>query len=121
MGNEYDLNEVTQLLNVSPSNSWNKGEKIRNSQKQREYTGWIYSTDIIETLDVNTAVKKIEELFMSKVGVICGLKRRYELDISIDVSIVIENEEPPAVYFENEFLQFISQIGARLDIDMYVN
>ena len=34
---------------------------------------------------------------------------------------MIENGEPPAIYFEPEFIKFAAEIGVHIDVDTYVN
>ncbi|MDE6603737.1 MAG: DUF4279 domain-containing protein [Lachnospiraceae bacterium] len=121
LGEYFDVQKITDALEVAPSCTWNKGEFIRDSGKKRTYTAWIYKTEIIETLDINASVKQIGELFYSKVDNLVGLRKQYELDISIDFVIVIKNEEPPAIYFEPDFIRFAAKIGAQFDVDTYIN
>lgn len=121
MGDCFDVQKITDTLGVIPSKTWNMGDPIRNSRKTYTYTAWIYSTEIVESLNINTSIKQIEELFSSKVDKIIALRKQFELDISIDFIIVIENEEPPAIYFEPEFIKFAADIGAKFDIDTYIN
>lgn len=121
MGDNYNIQDVTNKLGIYPSQSWNNGDYIRNSKRKRTYTAWIYNIDAIETLDINVVIKKFERLFLRKAKEISELKREYHLDISIDFVIIIENEEPPAIYFEEQFIKFVAEIGARFDIDTYIN
>ncbi len=44
-----------------------------------------------------------------------------DLDISIDFVTVIENKEPPAIYFDSDFINLASEIEAPVDMDTYVN
>lgn len=32
MGDDYDVKEITNSLNIIPSESWNSGERIRKSE-----------------------------------------------------------------------------------------
>lgn len=121
MGEYFDVQRITDTLGIVPSRTWNKGDPIRDSRKKRTYTAWIYNTENVESLNINTSIKQIEDLFYSKVDEIIALRKQYELDISIDFVIVIENEEPPAIYFKPEFIRFAAEIGARFDVDTYVN
>lgn len=121
MGEGYNIQEVTDFLDITPSKTWNKGDFIRNSGQKRTYTAWIYSTAETETLDVYSQAKKIEKLFLPKIDEISFLKKKYDLDISLDFVIIIENEEVPSIYFEPSFVEFAAKIGARFDLDTYVN
>lgn len=66
-------------------------------------------------------VNQIAEVFYAKADKIAALKKQYDLYISIDFMIAIKNEEPPAIYFESEFVKFAAKIGAEFDIDTYVD
>ena len=50
-----------------------------------------------------------------------SLRNVYDLDISIDFVVIIEKQEPPAMHFDLDFIKFAYEIGARIDIDAYVN
>lgn len=121
MGEDYNVEEITQVLKIKPTNSWSKGECIENTGKRRTYTLWEYSTETEEVLDVNLHAQKIMEMFSPKIKEIELLKQKYKLDICIEFVIVIENESPPAIYFEPPFIEFVAKIGAQMDIDTYVN
>ena len=121
VGECFDVQRVTDTLEVTPSRTWNKGEPIRNSGKNYTCTTWIYATESVESQDINTSIKEIEELFYAKTDMIAALKKQYELYVSIDICIMIENGEPPAIYFEPEFIKFAAEIDATIDVDTYVN
>lgn len=121
MGDYFDVQEVTDVLEVKPSRVWNRGEPIRNSGKEHTETAWIYNTENVEGLDTDILINHIMELFYAKADKIAALKKKYDLYVSIDFMIAIKNEEPLAIYFESEFVKFAAKIGAELDIDTYVN
>lgn len=121
MGDVFDVQIITKELGVSPTTTWNMNDFIRKTEKKRTYTAWIFSTGIEETLDINTQLAKVEKIFFPKERIICDLKKRYNLDICIDIVIVIENQSPPAIYLDSSVVRFVSNIGGRFDIDTYVN
>lgn len=121
MGDDFDVKKITEILKVCPSETWNKGDLIRNTGRKRTYTAWLYNTELMESLNINTSIKEIEKVFFQKVDKIVILQNLYNLDISIDFVIVIENEEIPAIYFEPEFIKFAAEIGAKFDVDTYIN
>ena len=121
MGECFDVHKITEVLEVCPDETWNKGDFIRNTGKKRTYTAWIYNTELLESPDLNMSVKQIMEVFGEKADKIILLKNEFDLEISLDFVIVIEDKEPPAIYFDVDFINFASKIGARIDIDTYVN
>lgn len=121
MGDNYNTEEITKVLGVTPTITWNAGELINNTNKRHSYTAWVFSTGVEETLDINTQLKKIEQTLLPKLDKLHWLKNQYDLDFSLDIVIIIENESPPAIYFENSILNLVSNIEARIDIDTYIN
>lgn len=121
MGENYDVVEITKALGVLPTETWINGTPIRNTGRCRSYTAWIYSTGVLETLNIYTQIEKLEALFIPKTNVLCGLKAKYDLDFSIDIVIVIENEEVPAIYLDTPIIQLAAKLEAKFDFDTYVN
>lgn len=121
VGDEFDVHKITDVLGVKPDYTWNTGDFIRNSGRKRDCSGWIYSTGAEETLDVNTSLHKVEEVFGSKEKQLVELKERYSLSYFIDIIIIIEEKSPPAFTLETPSIKFASRIGASIDVDMYVN
>lgn len=66
IGDEYNLDEISQGLNINPTQCWNIGDYIRNTGRFREYTCWSYSTGYEETLDIGTQINKILGCFGEK-------------------------------------------------------
>ena len=81
----------------------------------------MYSIGEEETLDINTQLKKLEDVFLPKEDILCRLKSKYNLDFSIDIVIYIENQSPPAIYLESPIIEFAANLGARFDMDTYVH
>ena len=49
------------------------------------------------------------------------IKEKMDLDYVFDFVVNIKNHEVPAIYFEQEFIDFCRDIGAVIDVDTYVN
>lgn len=54
MGDRYNIQEISRELGITPTETWNMGDFIRNTGKKYKYSGWEYSIDEEETLDINT-------------------------------------------------------------------
>lgn len=121
MGSNFDPIKITESLGVAPTETWKEGDRIRNSDRKRSYTAWMFSTEVEETLDIGIKMEEIMSLFFPHINTLCELKKQYDLDFCIDIIVVIENNEPPAVYFSNSFIEFLAMIKARIDIDTYIN
>lgn len=121
MGENYHPEEITHILNIEPVQFWCMGDNIRNTGNKRKYTGWIFSTGYDETLDINTQLSKVIKILTPKVKLLLDLKKKYKLDYSFDIISVIEKGDVPATYLESKTIHFISNIGAMVDFDTYIN
>lgn len=120
-GDDFEIDEITKKLNIRPSKFWKLKEDVKGTFKREKCTMWLYSTGKNETLDIYTELKKIQDIFAPKVDVLCKIKEKYKLDYCLDIVIIIENGETPAIYLENSIINFISKIGGIIDMDTYVN
>ena len=121
IGDNFCITQISDVLKISPTQYWSVGDEIRNTGKFRKYTCWIFSTGYEETMDINTQLIIILNSFAHKSDILSSLKKQYELDYSIDIVVIVERGEVPAIYLEPLTLKFAAKIGARFDFDMYIN
>ena len=115
---DFNIDEITHALQVRPTTYWEKGDKV-NEKLNHSYTLWSYSSSAVETLDIKDAQVELEKIFIPKREILYKLKKLYNLQYTIEIIITIVRNELPAIYFENDFLEFITCIGGDIDIDMY--
>lgn len=121
-GEEIQIDYVSTKLNIKPDLFYKKGDPIKNNTLyKRKEDCWSINTGYQESLDINEQLKQIFDLINGKEKELLKVKNLYNLDMKFDVVINIENNELPAVYLEKHFINFISQIGAEIDFDMYIN
>ncbi len=121
IGDTYDTDEISKELCIKPTKTLKKGEPIRTTGKHYDYTAWIYGIEACETLDVNAQLSNLRECFVDKVDKLVKLKKEFDLEISIDVAIVVEKDELPAIYMDSEVVKFVAGLDARIDFDLYIN
>lgn len=121
VGDDFAPNQISEILQVVPSKTWKKGEKIRNTGHAYQFSAWIYETDVSESLSLAYLAKQLQSVFVTKVEQLCDLKKELNLDFCIDFVVVVEDCTPPSMHFDSEFLDFAVRIGAEIDIDTYVN
>ena len=120
MGDEYDVEAVTNKLRIQPTETWKMGDYIRNKDIRYKYTCWLYSTGEAP-LKFKTQLEKIECLFLPKIEELCQLKDQYDLNFSFDIVICATGEEFPSVRLENPFMHLVDKLDARIDFDIYIN
>nr|WP_308545091.1 DUF4279 domain-containing protein [uncultured Lachnoclostridium sp.] len=121
IGDKFNVDEVTDTLKVKPTKVWNKGDAIPSNGRNREYTCWQYSTGYNETYGMISQLVKIYNIFSEKEQVLLELKEKNGLEFKIEIVIIIEKGELPAVYLDVDMITFAHKIGAKYDFDMYIN
>ncbi|HEX9976257.1 MAG TPA: DUF4279 domain-containing protein [Dehalococcoidales bacterium] len=86
----------------------------------RRFNNWEISTGYEESNDINIQLTRIFDLLKNKVSVLNELRDAYNLQFRIDVVVIVENGEKPAMYFDHWFIDFVHEIEAEVDIDLYI-
>lgn len=120
IGDEFDLEVVTKMLNLIPSESYKKGDDIKGRSIKRIESCWSISTKEEESMDVNEQLDQIIEILKDKVEVLLKLRKMYEIEYLVMIIVKIENNEKPAMCFGRKFIKFINEIQAEFHIDMYI-
>lgn len=129
-GDEFPVNDVTQLLSIKPTESYNKGDiiarkindnLISSTVHYRKETAWVLSSGYQESYDVKEQLDQVLEPLKSKTEIINQLKTKYKLECLLSIVIKIENGRTPGLHFDNEQLGFANSIKAEFDIDLYAN
>ncbi len=121
IGDNYNIQEITDILLIKPSRYWKAGNDIRQTGRKYDCTEWIFSTGYEETLDISTQIEKIKSIFLEKSNQLVSLREKYNLKYCIEIVINIENNAVPAIYLDSEIINFAAIIGATFDFDTYIN
>ena len=119
VGDDYDVNHVTQELNIMPTWTNDKDEILRHGRK-RGYMEWAIDTGDEPSLDNEIQLNKILLPIRNKADIMCNLSELYNANWYIRLVVYIENGETPAMSFSEENVNFIASINASISIDAYV-
>jgi hypothetical protein len=121
IGDSINPDVITSELNILPTNTWRKGDPLpRNKLKTRLESVWEYSTGYTVCNDVAILLESIIKKFTPLIGDIKELKEKHSLIIKVFIVIHIENSEVPAQYYDKQVLEFLHNINAELDVDLYI-
>ena len=118
-GDGFDPNSITDTLLITPTRIWFKGDIIRGDLIRKE-TCWELATEYEESLDINDQIDQVKKLIQIQQEEIVKLIRQYNLECKLEVIINIENNEKPAIYLNKETVKFVYDLGAEIDIDLYI-
>ncbi|KKC50155.1 hypothetical protein VE23_24415 [Paenibacillus sp. D9] len=119
-GDDFNPQIITDQLNIQPHTSWRKGDSVEGKPIVRKKSCWSFSTGYQESLDINDQLSEIIERFQGESEKLIELKKAHNLEILVSIVINIEENQKPAMNFNKEAISFIHQIGAEVDIDLYI-
>ncbi|XOV94345.1 MAG: DUF4279 domain-containing protein [Bacteroidota bacterium] len=117
----FDPNELTIELGISPTDSWRTGEQGKYIQQQK-YSCWQLKSTSDELLDMDKLVNEVVSQLSKKIELINNLKQRYKLDTVLVVVMYIDiNEEQSTPYLglNSEVIDFLHQTRTETDLDIY--
>ena len=127
-GQYFQLDELTELVEITPTQSWTKGDKIPLHQglvrkdkenRVRQETVWEFSTGFIKTLDFEDVSSQFEKKFENKLSVLGNYIFENKLEAAVDVVVEIADEEKPSIHFNIQIIEICNKLGAEIDIDLY--
>lgn len=120
VGEVFDLNTITKELEVQPTEQWVKGEKVSNRKVFREDTCWSYALGEEESLDINNQLTRIVDILKLKKNALKELKVRFDIEYLFLITIRIEDDVKPTISIKSPVIELMNDIGAELDVDMYI-
>jgi len=119
-GDEFDPDQVTNLIGVKPTTTKRKGSPIP------KFTSWALSTgkienDVIDVYDMSSALVSQLSPHIAK---IIEAKHRFGLEATLQVVLRITTDETkstPTIGFERDVISFLNTVGASIDVDTYRN
>ncbi|MDQ0247845.1 hypothetical protein J2S09_005521 [Bacillus fengqiuensis] len=122
-GDEFPTDEVTERLEITPSETYKKGDLIpnRSTALYRKETSWDLGTGYQVSLDVNDQLQKIIGKLQNKASIINEIKEAYSVECKFFIVVKIEEGNTPALYLDKDIIKFASSIEAEFDVDLYAN
>src|SRR5947207_9065115 len=118
-GSGYDPDEITQQVGVTPTDTWRLGERIQNTALRHKHDGWSFSTGLQESFDLSQQVRTLLDQLQPYFAALTNCCRRWSLEAEIECVIYAEGQIP-AIHFDPDDVKRIAELGAEIDVDLYV-
>lgn len=118
---DFDPDLISQKLQVTATSQHRKGELLQFN-KNPKFSKWNFSSGKIEAdrPDFYEISKSLLINLAEKTHQILELKNQLGLEITLQCAVGIsQNDEYPIIGFDNEVINFLSKIGASVDVDIY--
>ncbi len=114
------MNEISRFIGIDPTSSNIKGEPRKNAiNAYHNCSTWYYSTEYVYGFNLEDLVNRFLLLFADKVSIINKVKERYQMEALIDICCIFRDGETPSMLLNRDFICFVNDIGATIDIDCY--
>ena len=122
---DFSPPEVTAQIGIEPTESWSAHERDP-ARKIPSCSGWTYSTEriIADVVDVYEMSNRLIRALKPYQGKIKSSVTEFDLQATLQVVLHISTDESmstPAIGFDIEVIDFLSKVGATIDIDTYKN
>lgn len=121
-GDVLDSDEFTELIGISPTAYWNKGDSIKDNKKEKKRieSAWEYVVNNMETIYFEEISNEFVKLFNDKVEDILLFKKNNKLTIKFDIVLEIVKDDGVVMSFNRDFLEIVNKLGAEIETDTYV-
>lgn len=119
MGDKLDSVHFSELVGISPTNSWLKGDDTTQYLYSlgRKKTCWQYELDNLITRDLAPLVDLFKESFGTKVDIISKYIQENDLMMELDVIADINYGVIPSYYMDKEFMSLLVQMNADINFE----
>lgn len=119
-GHEFDPDAFTRSVGLAPTDTWREGDRVGVSEIRRHHTGWRCSVPRRSSLDLSEPLRELlEEILLHSKAIRAECDR---LGLEAEVSCVVFVGSPaPAAHFDTDTLNAVRELGASIDLDLYID
>lgn len=125
-GEEFDPGVLTDVLGVSPTLQYRKGDFIplqpglvRPEPKFRQRSSWQFSTGRRVSWDMTSQLRQVVNVFASSLDLLGSLSESYSMEYVLEVVLYVSGGDPSELVIAKDVVDFVCAIGAEIDIDLY--
>ena len=121
---EVDIDNISKIINIFPVEIESIGDikyygEKNNLKRYVDVSSLMYSTDYINTIEVEYSLKKMFSLINPSLSNLINIVNEYKLNSKF--CIVIDTIEKPIISLPSDIIKTISQLSAEIDFDFYNN
>ena len=121
-GDNFDSKEITNRLNIEPTESWQKGN-VGKYNPSLKNSAWILSTEIgKEYIDIEKLINEVLSKLDNKIDIINELKNEFDLISVLEIVLDIDTnpkETTPALCHDLKTIEFLFRTNTTIDVDIY--
>jgi hypothetical protein len=119
-GDSFDPDEITQRLEIQPTNKFKSGDLITEDGRARwPGYGWIIKVGPRRTLNIEDMLRELQERADVSPETVKQLCADLNLDLVIICGVGVgDATELPTMFFPSDFLEWVAELGASINVDV---
>lgn len=118
-GPELDPEQVTSLINLTPSRIWRIGDRVSTRAALRhEKNGWYLKSNLPISAELEEHVHSVVRQLLPAWEVLRDLGARHEAEMLCVVSSF--GGDRPAINFDKDVVRRLAELNAAIGVDLYV-
>lgn len=117
---QMNMDEITRIVGVPPSESYKKGDLIRKNLYRKE-NSWSYSTGYVCGWDVEVELEKMISILSPNIAKLSEYLIANDLISKFFIVLKFDSGTVPALVFPRNFIKIAARLNALIDTDMYVH
>jgi hypothetical protein len=114
----FDPAKVTAILNIQPTRTWRRGDKLKMTDRKRTYDNWEYHSIQPKSREPGKHIKEVLHAVSPRWK---ELKQRIpSIACKMDLIIYMLDRTTPPVIFSRQSLKRAAELNAKIGLDMYM-
>jgi hypothetical protein len=109
--------EITESINVIPTQTWRLGDVVQGTELHRKHNGWCLEFEESDFLDLAMAADSLLRSLLPNSKKIKHACEVYDLQCELSFAVYIV-DETPIINFGHEIISGLAELGANIDIDI---
>lgn len=117
---DFNPNEVTDLLNLTPGKMWSVGD-LRSDGSKYDFASWEYGRCSEYNVEVEMQMRKTIEQLKDKVSLLNKIREKHDVSFVLEiVPSIYADDTVPSLAPSLDIIDFCYATRTQIDIDLYV-
>lgn len=112
-----DVSEITHILKIEPTRSWNVGDKRKNGSVY-DFSHWSYERPEFEKEILDEALSEVISFIENKKSLFAKLPSHFSPTIQC---VGYHEKQSPGFHLSKELITKLGNLGWAVDFDLYCN
>lgn len=113
---DFDPTEISALVEVTPTESWRKGDINPRTQYERKFSRWSLHSRLEKTSKLEAHIADVIEQLEIKKRQFVTLSSKYGAQLQL---VAYFNTSYPGLYFNRELVESLAEFALNIDFDFY--